>query len=54
MGWPQYTMLALLFMSTGIYAAKDGQPKTGTYSFVGALVSDAVMIGLLYAGGFFS
>lgn len=52
--WPQIAILALLFMGLGINLAKDGQSMEGQkYSFFGAFISRAIMIWLLWAGGFF-
>lgn len=53
MGWPQITLIVLLALGTGLHLAKHGQPKNDTYSFWWALFGDAVIVGLLIAGGFF-
>ncbi len=50
---PQILVIVLMTLGAGIVLAKDGQEKKGKYSFVAALVSDAIMIGLMYWGGFF-
>lgn len=51
--WPQLMYLALCFMSLGVAAAKHGQPRE-PWSFWGALVNLAIVLPLLWAGGFFS
>lgn len=53
-GPPQIIFLALTFISSGIYLAKHGEPKTGAYNFGISLLSDAIVLGLLYWGGFFT
>lgn len=50
---PQIILLVLMLWGTGMSLAKDGQPRTGKYNFVCALISDAINISLLYWGGFF-
>lgn len=50
---PQFIVLILLFWGTGYSLANHGKPKTGKHSFGGALFADALLIGLLYWGGFF-
>lgn len=52
MGWPQITLIVLLALSGGMSLAKDGRPRY-PYSFGWWLVSAAITVGLLYAGGFF-
>ena len=53
-GWPQLLILALLLVGTGVQLAKHGEPRGGKHSFWVALISDAILIGLLYWGGFFT
>ena len=50
---PQIILVGLLAMSTGMYLAKHGEPRDDTYNFWYALLSDAIILGLLYWGGFF-
>lgn len=51
---PQLIFIALLVLGTGVSLAKHGQPKEGRHNFTLAVLSDAIVIGLLYWGGFFS
>lgn len=50
---PQLIVLALMLLATGIHLAKHDQPRDTKYNFVTAVISDGLMIGLLYWGGFF-
>ena len=50
---PQILMIALYMLSLGIYLAKDGEPKGGTYSFWTAFVATAIIFAILIWGGFF-
>lgn len=55
-GWPQAIFLALILFGAGHSAAKFGQQRTGSaaeYDIVDVLISPALVIGLLYWGGFF-
>lgn len=52
MHWPQIIFLSLLCIETGIHLAKNGQPR-GNYSFGIRLFDDALLIIILYYGGFF-
>lgn len=54
MGWPQYTYLALTFVGLGAAMARHGKPKTGTHDLGSDVFATLLVIGLLYAGGFFS
>jgi hypothetical protein len=47
-------MIVLLAIEVGIALAKDGQPKTGRYSFWWTSVNVVTICCILYAGGFFS
>ena len=51
---PQFIILGLMVLSTGMHLAKHGDSKTGTWNFGHALISDAITISLLYWGGFFN
>jgi len=51
---PQIIYICLVFLSLGISIAEHGQPKKGLESFGKSLIANAIMIGLLYWGGFFS
>ena len=50
---PQALLSMLMFLGTGVHLAKHGEPRTGHYSFVVALLSDILTITLLWWGGFF-
>ncbi len=50
--WPQITMIVLIAMSLTIALIKDGQPREN-YSFWTVLISLAIEVEVLYAGGFF-
>ena len=51
---PQVIIITLLAMGVGIDLARDGEPKTGTYS-AWITIADAVLtISLLKWGGFFA
>lgn len=52
-GWPEGIYLALVFMSLGIVATRNGEPRD-PYSFGRQLFSTALALGLLWWGGFFS
>jgi hypothetical protein len=52
MGWPQIAVIALTSAGLAISLAKHGEDR-GRFSFPVALLSAAIEIGLLYAGGFF-
>ena len=54
MHWPQITYLAIIFVGFGLTLAKHGEPRTGNYSVYTYLVANALVIGLTYAGGFFT
>lgn len=54
MGWPEYTYLALTVLGLGYVTAKHGQPKEDGYNVVTSLVTTAVVLFLLWWGGFFS
>ena len=46
-------ILVLIFMNLGLYLAKHGEPKTGRYNFVVALISTALEVALYYYAGLF-
>lgn len=52
-GFCQIFYTAWLILGLGMYLAKDGEPKTGTYSFWIAFISTVIQFVLLYFGGFF-
>lgn len=53
MGWPQYSMLALLLIAIGIACGKDGEPKTGRHSIWTTLFAAGLEFWILWEGGFF-
>ena len=50
---PQIIYLALVAAGIGVSIARYGQPKTDSYDMFDVAVAPALMIGLLYWGGFF-
>lgn len=50
---PQTVFLTLMLLGLGTTMAMHGRPKTGNHSVWITLVSDAVVIVLLWWGGFF-
>lgn len=53
MGWPQITYIALTCLGLGITAAKHGESR-GKHNFFASAVASALVLALLWAGGFFS
>ena len=47
------SILLLYAMSLGMNLAKHGEPKEGKYDFWSTLLSCAILIFMLYMGGFF-
>ena len=54
MGWPQIVYGCVLFLSLGVALAMHGKPRTGKQNFWMSLICEALIVGLLYAGGFFN
>ena len=54
MGWPQITYIVLVAMSLGLTMAKHGQPRTDNHNAWTSLLALAIVMPLLYFGGFFS
>lgn len=50
--WPQWLFLGLYSISILTSAILDGQPKSGTHSFLSSLVLSALGIYSLHVGGF--
>jgi hypothetical protein len=50
---PQIIYVVLLLLGVGIDLAKHGQPKTGKHSFPSSFFAAALILALLYWGGFF-
>lgn len=53
MGWPQITYIVLTALGLGLVLAKHGQPRK-PFDFWDTAISSGLVLGLLYAGGFFS
>lgn len=53
MGIWQIVYIGIMFMGLGLNLAKDGQPKEGKYSFWAQFLADAIILFILYKGGFF-
>ncbi|QJB21885.1 hypothetical protein KNU94_gp47 [Xanthomonas phage FoX2] len=51
---PQLIYLALMFVGFGITVSKHGQPETGKHNAWFALIANALVVTLLWWGGFFS
>lgn len=54
LGWPQLTYLALLFIGIGVDSAKHGQPRSTKHNVWVSLAATAIVLPLLYYGGFFT
>lgn len=54
LGWPQVIYVTLLILADGYALAKNGEQRTGTYSFGWSVLGSAIAISLLYWGGFFA
>lgn len=52
--WPQFTYLFLIAMSFGVNMSRLGQPKEDSYDLFDLLVAPAIVLTLLYCGGFFA
>lgn len=52
MGIPQIIYLFLAAMGLGLALANDGKPQP-PYSFIKSLISSAIVLSLLWWGGFF-
>lgn len=53
LGWPQVIYVVLLLMADGYVLARNGEPRTGNYSFGYSIAGTALALSLLYWGGFF-
>ncbi len=53
MGLPQITFIVLLAIDLGIAMAKHGQPRKGQHNFIASLVASAILLFLVWRGGFF-
>lgn len=54
MGAPQIIYIILCAIGGVIIIARNGQPKTGNYSFGSWLIANVLALGLLWWGGFFA
>ena len=52
--WPQFTLLAFLFIHLGLHAANSGKPYPHPSSFPMAFCRIALWLFLLTFGGFFA
>jgi hypothetical protein len=52
--WPQIVLLVIIVLADGMALALHGKPKTGDHNFWSSILSTAIMLTLLYYGGFFS
>ena len=53
-GWPQWTMLVLLFLAVSINATRHGQDRSGKYNGIAAFVWFMMWMFILICGGFFA
>ncbi len=51
---PQLVYLFLVFVSIGMACAKHGEPKTGTDNGWITTIASAIVLSILWWGGFFS
>lgn len=51
--WPQIIVIILMSVEVGCSMMQHGEPKRGEYSVWSTILSMAVVVGLLYWGGFF-
>ena len=52
--WPQAIYIALTLIGLGVAFQQHGSPKTGQHNAWATLLASAIIISLLYWGGFFS
>ena len=50
---PQIIIIVLIAMNVGLHLAKHGQPRTDKYDFFWELFGKAILVALLWWGGFF-
>ena len=50
--WPQWVILALMFMGLGMSIGLHGKPRDDKYNAWATLIATALEAWLLYAGGF--
>lgn len=54
MGWPQVVYIGLIGLNLGCALALHGKPRTGKHSVWASLLGTAIVVPVLYAGGFFT
>ena len=54
MYWPQIVLLVLIGSNLGIGVVKHGEPEKGRHNVLVTLLSNALLVTLLYFGGFWS
>lgn len=52
-GIPQIIVIAIYAICLGVSLADDGKTKMKEESFLGSLIAEGIMLGLLWWGGFF-
>lgn len=52
--WPQITYIVLTTLGIGLVLAKHGQPRTEKYNVWWSLIGTAMVLPILYYGGFFT
>lgn len=52
--WPQITMLALVAIGFGVSLARFGEQRRDTYDWTDLIVGPALILTILYCGGFFT
>lgn len=54
-GWPEGIYLTILILGVGVAIARFGEPKKrDTYDIADVLISPAIVLALLWWGGFFA
>lgn len=48
----QFILLILMFLDLCLYLSKNGEPKDDTYSFLKKIINTAILVTILYCGGF--
>lgn len=54
MGWPQITYIVLIAIGMTKALVLHGQPQKTKHNFWASLIASAILIFILYCGGFFS
>lgn len=52
--WPQYAYAALTMLGLGVSLQRHGQRKTGEHNIVADVIATAIIVWLLYMGGFWA